>query len=585
MSLVVSPCQALKVVVITLVSILALSSCTTQTPRKADSDPGSSASPTVKSIQPNLPDVELTPDLLYQILVSDIAAQRGNTRIAMAGLVEAARSTQDPRLAEQATRLAVLAGDYDTGIEMARLWVKNAPDDASVHQTLGNLYVVADKLELALPHYRTAIELTRIEHSELLLQNITETLVRYADKPEAIAAMQQLVDAFPESAAVRLAQSRLAGSLRMIDPALSAADAALSLDPDWEAAATYKFKLLLAGDQPDEAISFANSYLTKHKKYTLLRSSLARYYIENDDYKQAEQQYLLVHKYSPESQGTVMALALLRLQADDSEKARYYLNLALKQEPRNDLPRIYLGEIATSENKLDEAEQWLRAVTDTDQLFSARLRLAEVINRRDGIDAALRELEGIHPVSTEQQAELALIRNEMLVDAERYDEARDALNRVIGDQPDSIELLYARAMVAAQQNDVPALETDLRKVLKLNPDHVHSMNALGYTLADQTDRIKEAEELVSGALAKRPDDPFILDSYGWVKYRQGDLKEAEKYLQRALSLRNDPEIAAHLVEVLWVQGNKSEAQAIWNKANTDFPDNKLLNAVHNEFLQ
>lgn len=583
MSLVVRICQALRLGGFVLLSVVILTSCTTQEVRKAEKP---SDETTVKQDEEaSLPAVALTPELLYQILVSDVASQRGNHSFALQGLAEAARSTQDPRLAEQATRLAVLSSDYETGIEMANLWVKSSPEDASVHQTLGNLYVVADKIDLALPHYRTAISLTSSPHLELLLQNITETLVRYADKPEAVAAMQQIVDAYPDLAAVKLAQARLSGSLRMLDQALDAVDDALSINPDWEKAADYKFKLLLANEQTDEAIEFANRYLKKHKKYTLLRSSLARYYIESDNYREAEQQYLLVHKYSPESQGTVMALALLRLQFNDNEKARYYLNLALEQDPRNDLPRIYLGEIATSENKLDEAEQWLRAVTDADQVFSARLRLAEVINKRDGIDAALRELEEIHPVSSDQQAELALIRNEMLVEEERYGDARTALDRVIDDQPDNIELLYARAMVAAQQDDVAGLEKDLRKVLKQNPDHVHSMNALGYTLADKTDRIEEADALVSSALSRRPDDPFILDSYGWVKFRQGDLKEAEKYLQRALSLRNDPEIAAHLVEVMWVQGRKTEALALWEKANSDFPDNKLLDAIHKKINQ
>jgi len=585
LSLVERFCQAGAHTAVILISLATLASCATQTERTPVETDKSAADIQAEKTQENLPNVELTPDLLYQILVSDIASQRGETHLAMSGLVKAARNTRDPRLAEQATRLAVLAGEYNTGIEMANLWVEMSPDDASVHQTLGNLYVVVDKVELAVPHYRKAIELTTPAHAEMLLQNITDTLIRYADKPVALSAMRELVTAFPDTADVQLAYARLAAMLSMTDLALSASNDALNLDPDWEKAATFKFKLLLTLDRTDEAIDFANHFLKKHKKSTVLRSSLARYYIENDHYREAEKEYLQVLKYTPDSQGTIMALALLRLQENDNEKARHYLNLALKQQPRNDLARIYMGEIAISENKLDEAEQWLRSVTDSEQLFSARIRLSGVVNKRDGVDAALRELEAVYPETAEQQSELALIRNELLVEAERYTDAHDALDSIIEDQPDNIELLYARAMVSAQQNDVAGLERDLTHVLKLDPDHVHSMNALGYTLADQTDRIEEAETLVAAALSKRPDDPFILDSYGWIKYRQGNLKEAEKHLQRALSLRNDPEIAAHLVEVLWKNGRKAEAKTIWDKANTDFPDNKLLNAVSEEILQ
>lgn len=585
MSLVERFCQAGAHTAVILISVVALTSCTTQGARTPVKTGETAAEIKDEKARADLPDIDLTPDLLYQILASDIASQRGEYHLAMSKLVTAARNTRDPRLAEQATRLAVLAAEYETGIEMAKLWVEMSPEDAAVHQTLGNLYVVEDKVELALPHYRKALELTTPAHNEMLLQNITDTLIRYADKPVALSAMHELVTAFPDSASTQLAYARLAGMLSMKDTALSAVDNALNLDPDWEQAATFKFKLLLTLDKKDEAIEFANRYLRKHKKATVLRSSLARYYIENDHYSEAEKQYLLVQKYSPDSHGTLMALALLRLQANDNEKAKDYLTKALKQQPRNDLARIYLGEIATSENKLDEAEQWLRSVTDSEQLFSARIRLSGVVNKRDGVDAALRELEAIHPVTAEQQSELALIRNELLVEAERYTDAHNALDSIIEDQPDNIELLYARAMVAVQQNDVAGLERDLTHVLKLNPDHVHSMNALGYTLADQTDRIEEAEELVSAALTKRPDDPFILDSYGWIKYRQGNLKEAEKYLQRALSLRNDPEIAAHLVEVVWKRGRKAEAKSIWEKANADFPGNKLLDAVNRETLQ
>ena len=585
MSLVERFCQAGTCAAIFLTGGLMLSSCSMQVNRtpvgttetSLQADDGKSAAV--------LPDIELTPDILFQILVADIAIQRGENQLATAELVTAARNTRDPRLAEQATRLAVLAGDFGSAIEMANLWVEKDPENADVHQTLGNHYVVVKQVDRAVPHYRRAIELTSQPHTEMLLKNVTDTLVRYADAASALAAMQEIVTTFPDSDAVQLSYARLAGALGKTDIAVPAVEKALELNPKLEAAAVFKFNLLLLQDKADAAVDFANHYLKKHKKDIVLRSTLARYYIENDRYRKAEKEYLLVHEYEPDSQGTVMALALLRLQAGDNKKARGYLELALKQQPRNDLARIYLGEIATSENRLDEAEQWLRSVTDPDQLFSARIRLSGVVKKRDGVDAALRELEATHPETDAQQSELALIRNELLVEAERYNDAYDALSSVLEDQPDNIELLYARAMVAVQQNDVAGLERDLRHVLRLNPEHVHSMNALGYTLADKTDRIKEAEQLVSKALAEKPDDPFILDSYGWVKYRQGDLKEAEKYLQRALSLRNDPEIAAHLVEVLWKAGRKDEATGIWQKANTDFPGNKLLNAVNQNTLQ
>lgn len=584
MSLVERFCQASRGATLALFITVILSACATQGTRNAGNPSDSTPAETPIKPAAQLPEVDLTPALLYEILVSEIALQRNDKKLAMVALVDATRKTGDPRLAERATRLAVLNGEFDTAIEMAELWVKKDPDDADVHQTLGNLYVVVKKLDQAIPHYHKSLELTTPAHADMLLQNITDTLVRYSSNSEALDTMQKLVDSFPDSASVHLAYAKLAGMTGHRDLAGPAVDKALALKPDWETAAIYKFRLLLSLQKPDQAIQFAHRFLKKHEKAIALRSGLARYYIENDQYKEAEKEYSQIFKQKPDSSGAVLALALLRIQANDLDKAKKYLDTVLKLDQRNDLARIYLGEIATSEGKLDEAEQWLRSVTDPDQLFSARVRLASVINKRDGIDAALRELEAVHPETPAQQSELALIRNEMLVGAGRYQEAYDALDRVIEEQPDNIELLYARGMVASDLKDVAGLEKDMRRVLELNPGHAHALNALGYTLADQTERIDEAERLIKQALDKRPDDPFILDSYGWVKYRQGQLKEAEKYLRQALAGRNDPEIAAHLVEVLWKLNKRKEARQILEKANKDFPGNELLGEVSNKLL-
>ena len=584
MSLVERFCQAGRHAAVGLTIIGLLSACATQPNRDTEEKAGQAAEATPGKPTARLPEVELTPQLLYEVLVSDIALQRNEKELAMVALVDAARKTGDPRLAERATRLAVLNADFGTAIEMAELWVKQDPDNADVHQTLGNLYVVVKKTDQALPHYQKSLQLTTPAHADMLLRNITDTLVRYASSDIAMSTMGKLVDAFPDSASVHLAYAKLAGMTGHRDQAGPAVDKALALRPDWEAAATYRFRLLLSLQKPRQATEFAHRFLKKNKDAVGLRSALARYYIENDQYRDAEREYQQIYRQEPDSAGTILALALLRMQANDYDKARKYLNEVLKLDSRNDLARIYLGEIATSEDRLDDAEQWLRSVTDPEQLFSARIRLAGVINKRDGLDAALRELEAIYPETPAQQSELALIRNELLVDAERYQEAHDALTSVLEEQPENIELLYARGMVAAQMGDIQGLERDMRRVLELDPDHAHAMNALGYTLIDQTDRIAEAEELITRALGRRPDDPFIMDSYGWLKYRQGKMKEAEKYLREALAIRNDPEIAAHLTEVLWKRGRQPEARKVWDKANADFPGNKLLQAVAKKVL-
>ena len=145
--------------------------------------------------------------------------------------------------------------------------------------------------------------------------------------------------------------------------------------------------------------------------------------------------------------------------------------------------------------------------------------------------------------------------------------------------------MRVRAMIAASNKDVAGLEKDLLRVLELKPGHVQALNAYGFTLADLTERYKEAYSLISAALKQKPGDPYILDSMGWVEFRLGNYTEAEDYLRRALEKRNDPEIASHLAEVLLAAGKTREAKKVWTKANRDFPDNDKLMAVRKKIME
>jgi tetratricopeptide (TPR) repeat protein len=586
LSLVHDFCQAGTGKVLLLLACLTLASCASVKPMETRLDDAeTSEAPSEQPTDNNLPPVDLTADLMYRILLADIARQRGNDPMALSALVDSAKTTRDPRLAAQATRQAISMAEYDVALDMSRLWVELAPDKADAQQTLGNLYVLQQQADQAIVHYRQSITLSRPEHQSLVLQQMSETLLRYADKEDALAVMRQLAEENPDSAAIALSYASVAGRLQEIDTASASVDRALTLKPDWEDAAVFKFNLLQLQQQDKAAEDFALGFLAKNKDAESLRITLARHYLEHDDLKQAEKQYRLVYSQNPESPGTVLALALLRLQDNDLDEAQIYLERLLELQAESDTARIYLGDIALKRDRLDEAEQWYRAVTTSDQLFSARIRLSAVIKQRDGVDAALRELEAVFPENASQQVDLALLRNEMLSDAGRLQEAYTVMTEALEDQPDNVELLYARAMDAAQMKDVAGLERDLHRLLEIKPDHTHALNALGYTLADLTDRYDEALKYVTMALQQKPDDPFILDSMGWVKYRMGDLDTAEQYLRRALELRNDPEIASHLTEVLWQQGAESEARAIWNKANGDFPGNKLLREVHDRLLE
>ncbi|MCK5360595.1 MAG: tetratricopeptide repeat protein, partial [Gammaproteobacteria bacterium] len=491
----------------------------------------------------NLPDVELSADLMYKIMLSDLARQQNNNELALAALVDAAIETRDPRLAAQATRQAVISNQYTTAIQMARLWQALSPDSVDVYQTLGNLLIVEKQPDEAIVYYSKALALTDENNRSQLLKQISATMIRYSSQEQALRNIEQLATEYPQSADVALAHAGVASALKHYDVANTAINRTLALDPDNANAAVFKFSLLLLQEMDKDAEEFALHFLKKHPKSIDLRTTLARYYLENTRLKSAEKQYLIIHRQDRTSIIAPMALALIRMDSKDYDAASQYLEKVLELQSDNDLARVYLGDIATLQERLDDAIQWYRSVTDKDQLFSSRLRLIDVVMKRDGIDAALREMEALHPETASQQIDLILLENELLSKSGRTKEALELINKALEDSPDDLDLLYARGMIAASVNDVAGLEKDMLRILELKPGHVQALNAYGFTLADLTNRYKEAYSLISAALKQRPGDPYILDSMGWVEFRLGNYADAETYLRRALELRNDPEIA------------------------------------------
>jgi tetratricopeptide (TPR) repeat protein len=549
-----------------------------QTADASAKEPAVSAADT-EPIMQNLPDVELTGELMYKLLLSDIARQQNNNELSLAALVDTATETRDPRLAAQATRQAVLSSEYGTAIQMAKLWQELVPEDLNAHQTMGNLLVVEKQPEQALQYYSKALALADEKNRSQLLKQISSTLVRYGSQQQALDLIEKLATEYPDSADVALAHASVASKLKEYDIAARAINRTLALDPHNINAATFKFGLFLLDKKSVEAEKFAAGFLKKHPTALLLRTSLARHYLETNKLKQAEKEYLVIHKQDKTSIIAPMALALIRIDNRKLDDATMYLEKVLVLQPNNDLARLYLGDIAAQQKKLDDAIQWYRAVTEKTQLFKARLRLVDVLMLRDGVDAAMRELEAIHAESPGQQVDIILLQHDLYLEGGRDDEALRVINLALADSPNNIELLYARAMIAASREDIAGLERDLLHVLKIEPGHAQALNAYGFTLADLTDRYEEAYTLVKAALKQKPGDPFILDSIGWVEYRLGNYREAEGYLRQALSKRNDQEIAAHLVEVLLAAGKTREAKKVWVKANKQFPDSEKLQAV------
>jgi Flp pilus assembly protein TadD len=244
----------------------------------------------------------------------------------------------------------------------------------------------------------------------------------------------------------------------------------------------------------------------------------------------------------------------------------------------------YLGQIAERENTAKTALTWYKKVDGGNNYLNAIARVVLILIDQKGLTKAL---DYLHKVEVDEEDLLILIQfeAELLVEHKRYTQAMTIYNQALEDYQDNTELLYMRALLAEKIGDMKQLEQDLRHILLLEPNNVQALNALGYSLADNnTDRLEEAYDLIQRALILRPEDYYILDSMGWVLYRMGHYEEAIEYLRKAQTKQDDPEVAAHLGEVLWISGDKQAAQVIWEQARARFPEDEQLREVMQRFL-
>jgi tetratricopeptide (TPR) repeat protein len=366
------------------------------------------------------------------------------------------------------------------------------------------------------------------------------------------------------------------------DAALAEVEVALDRRPSWQQAAILKAEILRK-NSPETVIAFYESFVEAHPASYDVRMQLGRELATDRKLADAREQFRQAEKIKPRDPQPAYAIGLLSLQLEQFGDAQLAFSRALKLGYREAAP-IYLGmgQAAEGLKRYDEAIGWYQKV-DSGDWVRAQLKIATLISKQQGLAAGREYLQKIEPKSAEDRVQMVQVEAQLLRDAKAWQETYDLLTKAVVEYPDSFELLYDRAMAAERIEKLDVLEADLRKVIKMKPDYAHAYNALGYTLAEKTDRLGEARDLIEKALKLAPDDPFIQDSLGWVHYRMGQTGVALKHLQQAYSSRPDPEIAAHLGEVLWKSGQRDEAQKIWRAALTENPNHESLLAVMQKF--
>jgi Flp pilus assembly protein TadD len=520
----------------------------------------------------NFPKQELTPEILYQFLLAEVAGQRGEIGLAKAAYLDLARKTKDPRLAQRAAEIAVFARDEKGALEATRLWNETDGNSERANLTLVTLLLAQDKLAEAEPLLKKIIAADAPNG----FMRLTAWLGQTRDAEGALAMVQRLAIEYPMLPEAQLAIAQAASQANKPELVSAALQQADKLRPGWEHAALYRAQWLAKTSRAD-ALSSLQSFLSRYPKARDVRLAYARLLVGANQFPEARKEFNRLTTDFPRNAEVSLAAGLLALQVGDAEPARGFLTQALEYGYKpTDTVHYYLGLVAEELKQPDVAAREYQQVDDGEYLVQARARQAGMLVKQGALPQARALLAATTAGNEAQRMRLIQAEAELLRGAKDYAQAYQVLSAGLKTYPDSPDLLYDQAMMAEKINKLDVLEANLRRVIHIKPDEAQAYNALGYTLADRTTRLDEAVELLDKALSLAPDDPFILDSMGWAQYRKGNFERARTYLDRAYKARPDPEIAAHLGEVLWAHGQRDDASTLWQSSLKTHPQNEVL---------
>jgi len=519
-----------------------------------------------------LPKQPLTPDILFKFLVGEVAVQRGAIGIAQSAYLDLARETRDPRIARRAAEVALVARDQTGALEATRMWAGSEPESLRAKQTLAALLLNEGKLAEAEPILR---DLVKADSANAFL-HLSALMGKARDTQAGLALVQVLAADYPNLPEARFAVGQAAANAGQFDTAIEALKLADALRPGWEPAALMRAQILAKTSRAD-ALAFMRAFLAAHTDARDVRLAYARTLVNANQFPEARAEFTRLTQDFPRNAEVSLAAGLLSLQMGDLDTARDLLTQTLDYNPREpDTVYYYLGQVAEQQKQPDAAAAHYARVQGGNYLVPARARQAALLAQAGKLDAARTLLRDTKGETDAQNIRLVQAQAELLRNGKQHAAEFDTLSEGLKRFPDAPDLLYDRAMAAEKLDRLDVLETDLRRVIALRPGDAQAYNALGYTLADRTDRLTEAVSLLDKALSLAPNDPFILDSVGWAQFRTGNLARAQEYLERAFKMRPDPEIAAHLGEVLWAMGQRDAAGKLWQSSLQSHPQNEVL---------
>ena len=539
--------------------------------------------PQVTTVEQQQQHAAIDEEVLYLLMTAELAGQRNEYYLALNAYLQAAKLVDDPRIAERAVKIGLYLKDEKRTEEALNIWLAKDGKNLGARKFAVLLDIKNQDRKQALAN----IEILLMDDPAGFDTDLLEMLKLFEKEGRfqfVYDVLEELDKLHSQQVPVLYVQAVIASLLPNNSLAEEKITQVLKLQPDWNRAII--FQAQLAGRSGD--LLKAREYLEKAVKQTPEDLQLRKLLIEvllntggTDDAARFCQKIL---DEKPDDADALFSLSLINIQRNQYDKADGNLHKLLQFPDYAGKASFYLGKIEIDRRHPEKALVWFDKVSDKNYDYDAGVAAITVLMSQKRFDEIAGRIKRMETQFPEQKTKLALIKAESLTQVGQNQQAFDVLTEALVDVPDNRDVLYARSLIAERLDKLSVLEADLRHILDKNPEDVSALNAMGYTLVDKTNRYEEAEKYLNQALKLQPDEGVIIDSYGWLQFKRGNLSEALDYLRRAYAKDPEPEIAAHIAEVLWTLGNIKEAKEIYEHAYKKSPDDEFLLRFKKRFL-
>lgn len=539
----------------------------------------------LEEFNPNLPAqiTEANAEFVYKFLLAELAIQRNDINSAGHLYLDLAKLTKNTGFAQSAAQLGGMVRNGRLALDAADIWSKLDPESKDAKKVLAEMYIASGNLSKAKPLVKEILEsedskgdgflylnniLTRVENKSNALRFIIDIAKPYAKMVEAHFAVAHT--------------AHMAGNITIRDKELATIN---KLNPNWETSTLFIGSIQFDED-PMKAIETYQKFVKNNPKSNTVRLELAKALVQIEQYPAAKKHFEKLVNSPLASAELSFTVALLALETGDDIMAEQFLNQSLERKYYNpDQVNMYLARIYAQRQDIDKVITLVQKISTGPLFVDSRIFAAQAIRVEKGIDQAIEYLDQYKSLDRQEKLKFLQLKTSFWYNDNQY---QKAINLMLSEEEkyvDSAEFYFDFGLLYEKNKDFDAMEANLKKAISLKPDYAIAYNALGYSYADRNVKLDDAKKYIEIALSIEPQNHYILDSMGWVHFRLGNYDIAYEFITKAYAIQEDPEIAAHLGEVLWKQGKENEAMSVWQGSLEKFPENSVLIETKNRLFQ